>query len=424
MSCLRTGALAAACVAALGLAPTAAAAATGANAVEVTSSTLVAGRQEAREGTVQTVVPAYEFLTLRARRLANPWVDDLSVFVQGYGTADLAGSRDRLGPGGDMSLAYIEGALLDKRLSFRAGRQFVTGGAARISQLDGVSVVALIGAGVGLQGWGGAPVAPRFGTRRGDAMGGGRLFWRHSFETEVGASFQEVLDHGRTARQEVGLDGRALVMRKVVVTGAAFVVPVESRLAEARLEASWEVTRGLAVAARWQRTAPDLFLARDSILSVFVSDEQRDATGASVTYLPLRRWSLFGEFLRLTGNGTHGYLGGARAAFSPGPYIAGAELRAMTYGDDGYVMPRVFATWRAVSRLTLSADLAATELEKPMNGQALTVTATASTAWEFAPGWRVVGGVVAGTGPFYERRFEGVARLDWNQAIHLHEGTP
>lgn len=395
------------------------------NIVDLSSSSLVTVRPEARDGTSRTVAPAYEFLTLRAKRLKNPYVDELGVFVQGWGSVDLGAERERQGQGADLNLAYVEGELLDQHLRFRAGRQLVFGGVARVSHLDGLFATLVAGPGLGLSIWGGLPVTPRrFDVDGGDVMGGARAFWRLSADSELGASFHETRDGGRTERQEVGLDARALLLRTILLTGAAFWNPEEARLAESRLEASWELLRGLAVAARWQRTAPDLLLPRDSILTVFVADERRDMAGGSVSYVPARRWSMYAEYLRLSGNGASGNLATGRVVFAPGRSSFGAEVRELDYADDAQVTPRVFAMVRPARALLLSADLAATVLDEPVNGQDWSITSTGNAAWAFAPGWRAVLGLLGGRSPFFSRRFEVVARLEWSLSPGLGEWTP
>ncbi len=74
--------------------------------------------------------------------------------------------------------------------------------------------------GLGITAYGGAPVTPRFATRQGDVAGGGRVFWRRSFDTEVGLSFIEVLDCGLVARQDIGADARVRPTRTLHIRRA------------------------------------------------------------------------------------------------------------------------------------------------------------------------------------------------------------
>src|SRR5439155_7173929 len=132
----------------------------------------------------------------------------------------------------DVSLGYLEGTLLSRRLALRVGRQLIIGGAARPTQLDGARVEARLPGGVGVTLYGGAPVTPRFAVHRGDALAGARLFWRPRLDAEVGASFVEGLDRGRSSRRDAGVDARWVPLAPVTLTGYGLWSLVEQRLAE------------------------------------------------------------------------------------------------------------------------------------------------------------------------------------------------
>src|SRR5437763_8620751 len=111
-----------------------------ADTVDATATTLLSGRQDPRDGSVHTVVPLYQSLSLLATDLRAPWLEDTRVVVSGWGELLAGDPRDGATGTGDVDLAYIEGRAASRRLTLRLGRQLIFGGAARALQLDGLDV--------------------------------------------------------------------------------------------------------------------------------------------------------------------------------------------------------------------------------------------------------------------------------------------
>src|SRR5215831_1888762 len=102
-----------------------------AQTVDATAVTSLTGRSDPRDGTVHTIVPAYENIWIAARDLAVDGVADTRVIVAGWAMVDGGdpAGGDRFT--GDLDLAFVEGKIFDRRVSLRAGRQLVLGGVAR-----------------------------------------------------------------------------------------------------------------------------------------------------------------------------------------------------------------------------------------------------------------------------------------------------
>src|SRR3954451_6526359 len=82
-----------------------------ADTIDATVSTLIAGRQDPRDGRVYTVVPIYETLTLTVGDVRLRHVDDLRIVVSGWGELALGDPREGLATG-DLDVGFIEGKLL------------------------------------------------------------------------------------------------------------------------------------------------------------------------------------------------------------------------------------------------------------------------------------------------------------------------
>ncbi|HEX9103084.1 MAG TPA: hypothetical protein VF997_12820, partial [Polyangia bacterium] len=328
------------------------------------------------------------------------------------------------GATGDLDLGFVEGKLLDRRLQVRIGRQLVFGGAARAQPMDGGSVTLRIWRGVGLNVYGGVPVTPRFGVHQGDLMTGGRLFWRPTVDTELGASFLEMLNDGLQARQDLGVDARWRVRRSLVLTGYALLSLLELRLAEGDVAATWQPLSSLQLQADYRRTSPDLFLPRNSILSVF-SQESHDEAGGYAFWRPLPRLRAEADYHAIVDEVGFGQRGGARLSTSVGPAyemtLAGEVrfLRLATH--NGYVQGRLYAISRLTQTLIATVDVDLYGLEQPINGQTLSFTGAATLGWDFAPRWRAVATVIADATPQVDRRFEGMVKLVYNAVYRIRQ---
>jgi hypothetical protein len=398
--------------------------------IDAQIQTLVAGKSDPRDGKVYTVVPVYQTLNIAASDLRLKYVDDFKIVVGAWGLLSPWGDAGPIPLNGDrytgdVDLAFAEGKLFKRHVEVRLGRQMVFGGAARAFQMDGGTLTFNIWRGLRLSMWGGAPVIPRFMTGRGDATGGTRLSWRINYDGEVGLSFMHVSENGRTLRQEFGGDARWRAHRTLTLSGIALMSTVEKRLAEADVQVRWQPLWWVEVMADWRRTAPDLFLPRDSILTVFAT-QTRDEAGGSVYVRPLNRLRLEGDYHFVNDDLGQGHRGGARLTMSLGrdwQTLLGAEARALSLPVNGYWQARLFGMHR-VGPVGLTLDLDCYKLDKPVNGQTLSFTGAATVAYAFTAHWRFVVAGIADTTPYVSSRFEVIAKLTWDQTFRLRQVRP
>lgn len=408
-------------VAGLALALVATAAPARAEIVDASVATLLNGRADVRDGRVYTVVPAYEMLQLRLDDVHTRYVD-LRVIVSAWGEVAFGDPQDGRATG-DVDIGYVEAALFDHRLTLRAGRQMIWAGAARMFQLDGGSARWRIWRGFYLDVYGGVPVVQRFGVKLGDAAAGGRASWRPSIDSELGVSFFETLAEGRVSRQDLGADARWSPLHDLALTGYLIYAMPERRIGEADVGATWQPYWNLDVRADYRRTAPDLFLPRSSILSVFAT-ESRDEAGGELYAKPLPRLSVEGDYHFVFDAAGFGQRGGGRISLHAGrafQTLIGLEGRALRLPGNGYTEARAFCTHRLSPSLLIGLDLDTYFLEQAINGATLSLTGSATVAWDFARGWRAVLTGFADTTPLVERRFEILARIVYNHEWRFHE---
>ncbi|MBI5542926.1 MAG: hypothetical protein HY901_03495 [Deltaproteobacteria bacterium] len=375
-----------------------------------------------------------ERVGLDARKIGNPLFQDLSLHVSAWGRVTPAQAPTRLGTAADLDLAFLSGQLFDRRLSLKLGRHVVFGGVARARQIDGASFGLRIVQGFGMSAYGGLPVFPRFAVGRGDAVVGGRLYYRASIDAEIGASVLQLWDGGATAQQLAGMDLR-LVIRSLTLGASGAWSLIDSRLAEADVAATWQAVDSLQASIGVRRTAPDLFLSRTSILSVFAS-ETRDGLGGSLSWQPAPNLSLLGEYHCLRFGAQSGSEGadlpseGGNEALVRASVLAlqgltvGVQGRWLDTPSNGYVEGRIFSQWRILARLSTALDLDAFRFRDPINGHRNSYVASLSATWTFAPSWMATVSGLASVTPYFETRFEGVAKLVYRFSTRTREVLP
>jgi len=422
-----------------------------AETVEVTSTTLLRLGQQTRGGLTPlepdlvTVAPAFEILSISARGVANPIADDLSIVVSTWGSYELSDRRWDAGTDsnltGEVVTGYVQGKLLGRRLTLRLGREHVMTGVARMIHIDGLEAIGHLGGGFRLSAYAGVPVSQRFGSRAtarswnptgGDLAFGGRLGWALGFPgvpgrgVELGASANVVQDGGDPVRQEVGADVRFQPFGDFTLSGVAAYSTFDQRLSEIAARAAWSATRHLRIEADARTYAPDLFLARNSILSVFSAEERTDL-GGGVTY-ELGRGLLAGASYHLVlepgeTEDASDYVGGeaaARLEWERGPTRAGAEVEYLDALENGYVAVRVFGR-REMGRLFAAADVSGHLFRESVNGEDFAVTGAVTAGIDLAKGFSAVVSGRAGMTPFLEQTFDVMAKLAYNSTYRTRE---
>lgn len=421
-----------------------------ADTIEVNSTTLLNVAKQTRGGTpgqafdLATTAPAFEILSITVRDVRNPVADDLKLVLKTWAADDIGDRRWDNGTQssftGDLVTAYVEGKLLNRRLTVRAGRETVSTGVARNLQIDGGELILLLPAGFRVSGYVGSPVAQRFATRSGyvswnpaggDLAEGGRIGWSLAIPggagrgLDVGASINNVTEHGDVVRQEVGVDARVKPIDRLVLTGFGAYSVWDQRMSEATVKAQVSATPRLLLEGDYSFVAPDLLLNRDSILSVF-TNEERQSFGGGVTYTLLRGMRLGGSYHAIIQpgreEGTHdlGHEANARFEVERGPTLAGVEAFLLAVVDNGYTGGRLFAR-RELGRAFAAADVLLHVFRHDVNGQSTAFTGSVTVGYEFLSGLSAVVSGQAGVTPFMEQTFEVMAKLVYNQTYRKTE---
>jgi len=402
-----------------------------ADVLQASSTTLVTAGQSFRDGTLEKAIPVYELVSLSASEMKTSWAE-FELTLSAWGAVDAgpirfwqngapAGSR----ASGDVDVGYLRADLAKRRVTVRIGRQLVASGNARMIQIDGGQLSLALPAGFGLSAFVGAPVAPRFHfgrlggetalqATRAELAYGGRVSWERPGLLELGASAVMAKDGSEVSRQEVGADLRLTPVHALHLLGSTFYSLYDKRLGQVEAAVHYEARRDLTFFADYQHVAPDLFLARNSILAAFVADNRNDV-GGGLRWNPRRTATLEGDYHYLKEPDGAGHRVRVKGTLHPwGAGLAGAEVQYLTTPENGFATGRLFGA-KEWGRLGATLDLWLYKYEKSVNGYDKSLGATITGGYAVSPSWKVLLAATAGSDPFYKSRTEVMAKLAWNQ---------
>lgn len=394
-----------------------------AQVVDANSTTMLRLKPEWKAGETRTGFWGTEMVGLSVRQIELSGIDDLNIQLSAWG--QLSSLKDTIytGSTGDIDLLYIQGALFNRHLSLTLGRQLVSGGAARVLQLDGANATVFIGKGFGITGYAGAPTVSRFTYPVGEFAFGGRAFWRPSFGSEIGVSFLEILSGGALARQDLGLDGRWVILPNLSASASGIMSLQEQRFASADLQVHWQILPTFELFAKGEHTEADLFLPMTSIFSVFANNN-RDSVGGGVFWQAAPRLGLYGEYNRLWVDGGHGDEAQLRATYKLARRsTVGADARFLFVPVNGVSDLRLWFSHALTERIRLSADVEGTLLKDAVNAKSQAILGTASATWAIGSGWNAMLSGSVGSTPFFQTAYSGTVRIGYNFSTYQRKGT-
>ena len=386
-----------------------------AQVVDVNSTTLLRLKPEWRAGDTRTGFWGTELVGLSVRDIELSGVDDLNVQFSAWGQLSSIQNSIYTGTTADIDLLYVQGSLFSRRLQLTLGRQLISGGVARVLQLDGATATVIIGKGFGVTAYAGAPVVSQFHYPVGEFAFGGRAFWRPWYGTEVGFSFLEIISGSVLSRQDVGLDGRWVILPNLSVTASGILSVQNASFSDADATVTWQILPTVQVFAKGEHTSPNLFLPLTSIFSVF-ANTNRDAVGGGVFWQATPRIGLYGEYHRLWVDG--GEKGDeADLSFTyrlTRKSTVGVNGRFLFVPVNGVTDLRAWVVYVLTERIRLSGDLEGAILANSINAKTGSVVATGSATWAIGSGWSAMLSGSAGVTPFFEHVFTATARLGYN----------
>jgi hypothetical protein len=374
----------------------------------------------------QLAAPITESASLNATELDAPWQKqslDVQLDVWGAATFGAAGEDRRFdGDVRSMSIRYRA-----KNAWARVGRQAFTGGAARYSRFDGAAVGGQLPFGLGLEGYGGLTVLPRWNgrmgyhqlgsasdtllrdpsavpepVRSGYWLAGGRLFYDSSF-FDAGISIHEQREQKELGRRTLGADARWDASSALTFGTNGMYELDARRVSEARAFADFTPNDRYALDLEVSHAEPALFLSRQSVLSVFSTDGYQEG-GLSVSYRPIAPLTLIGSgYGELYSGGDKGGRGDFTAKIRPDrqnrTLVIASYGRVRALGN-GYHSLRASARHRPIRPLIGSVDSYFYFYDQAIRDKGFSTVVGGTLEWLFSPVLRAMWGASIARSPY------------------------
>jgi RNA polymerase subunit RPABC4/transcription elongation factor Spt4 len=181
--------------------------------------------------------------------------------------------------------AYLRYESQDEKTQVNVGRQYITSGVTR-EFVDSFFLHQMFGDRVGVEVFGGHPVATETMDAGGDLMGGFRVFYRgllpksleHLFgspnvrDLTIGFSMEEELFDSRTVRQRFGFDVSLSPSWNYDISGHAYYDLITDGLYDARFTFAARPVPGIQITFDYQYVVPSALLPANDLFSIFASD--------------------------------------------------------------------------------------------------------------------------------------------------------
>jgi hypothetical protein len=294
----------------------------------------------------------------------------------------------------------------------RGGRFVVATGAIRPVQIDGASGIARSPWGMTLEGFGGAPVVPRFGDRAYDWLAGGRVAQTFEGKATAGFSYLQRRTHGDISDHEVGTDVGAAPARWIDL-GAKSAYDLTSPGivdASATIATRIEPWRFEVFAAH---RSPSRLLPATSLFSV-LGDFPSDSVGGTIKWRAAPRLDLFASGAGQDVGGELGGNGTVRATLRTddrGQGSLGLELRRQDVATAKWSGARAIATQPLGSGFRASTELEVAVPDQPRGRGAVWPWGLVALAWRSGDGWEIAGATEAASTPEHRYEINGLIRV-------------
>ncbi|MHB1024388.1 MAG: hypothetical protein ACYC24_01630 [Desulfobacteria bacterium] len=377
--------------------------------------------RELAGGNKNTFAPLYEYLSADAANLGGT---PIAFHFYGWGRVDLSDPSGSGKESGDLGSAYLEYLHPKGNAQMKLGRFFLAEGVA-VETLDGAFFKVTTPIGIGISGYGGAPVEHSIldNTTVGSSLYGGRVFYNRPGVTEVGVSYLK--EKGPFEGKDRELYGGDLWLR---------VIPSVELTAQATYNQS---TQGMASQRYALRVVPgsrfdisagyeaysykDLF--QTALHPVFITPSSViDNTDKVQTIFGVLDWEVVsGLTLELAaknirhdnanpGNANRGEAG-IRYAFNEKKDVFGLSAAAVTADkeENEYQEFRGFITF-SPAKFHLALDALAQQYKKAIDGKKNAYQVVASAGYKVASYLSVSGDLTYTQSPIYQKDYAGLLR--------------
>ncbi len=396
-----------------------------------------------------TLVPVLEYWSLGARGVPTPWsAQAAQVEVSGFLDATF-GQREHEPPlTGDVTSAWIRQPW--GPLTVTLGRQATFGGASRYARFDGATLRLGQTPAPGLWGvteiYGGYTVLPRWdqrigyyhlgsaadslvrepealppAERAGNRLYGarGRLHW--SRLASAGVSFHEQRRVHDLERRNFGVDATVTPSKELALNADVVFEADSAEVMDAGVWLDVQPQDWWYATASYSHVRPDLYLSRQSVLSVFDTGGF-DETGVDLMFFPLSSISAsargFVQWLSDSSLGARGEL-----QLRTDVDRARRTRLGLTYGrvvvpDGGYHLARTSMRQRLLSSLLAVGEAYFYWYDRAISDRRTSSVFAANVAWSWSQQLQILGGASVAQTPYAARDVQALLRLRYETAVY------
>jgi hypothetical protein len=387
-----------------------------------------------------SAAPLITRFDLRSRRLDTPWAaNSLDVELSAWANAWLLAPSHQEPWEADLITANVTDHF--GPLQVRAGRQIVSGGAARFAHFDGLSAGTITGSGIGVFVYGGWTVLPQWDRRPGyyqlgsarDTLlsdpeayskpnragwwlAGTRLSYSYKSLAGLSASLHEERESSELGRRDLGLDACWSTGSLLDFSGRGLLDLDSGRVTEAVLSAGLYPTGPLEVTAEVRHVTPALLLSRQSVLSVF-DTAPFDEAGGHARHRFGQEWVLDGHaYLQLIDADSLGLRAGMELLHFLDPRKRGSlrvGYRRVSEQDHGYHTVRLSLSWCFAPTLSVLADEYLYYYDQAIRGYKAASVQDATLQWTPTNSWQIGVGSSLFSSPYARWDAQAVLRLSY-----------
>jgi hypothetical protein len=382
-----------------------------------------------------TLVPAYQYASLRAADLDTPWGKDaLDVELSAWGGATMGDTNAERRVDGDLTLANVRHRFGPAYV--RLGRQVVVGGAARFAQFDGVSAGAQTRFGLAGDAYAGFTVLPLWSQRPGYAqlgsaadtllrspdaiappsragtwLAGVRGHYLLGSRASVGVGLHEQRENSELSHRNLGIDAQATPADPVTISLQGVIDADHFRLADGRLWVDVYPTEKLSLSAQYLRADPALFLSRQSVLGVFATDSF-DEIGGDATLRPSRAFAFgAGLYTQRFASSDRGARATVHGRATKGPVTVQLVLGRVADIANGYWSERVSLRWTGLSPVALTLEQYLYVYDEKIRDVSVSAVEAATAEWSVSRSVRLLLSASAVLSPYAALDAQTLLRL-------------
>lgn len=378
----------------------------------------------------EVAAPFYQFAWLDVADVDVPWRDDsVDVELALWGNLDAGRTVD-----GEVTIARVRQRYRYGYVS--VGRQFFA--AHRAIHFDGIAARIEAPYGVGVDGYAGFAVLPRWSARRGYGtlgsasdtllrdptladdversghwLAGGRAFYRHR-AGELGVAFHERREEAELASRDVAFDASLRPWTVLRAQGRAVIDLDSASPSDARATLETRPIDDLDLALSYAYLVPSRFLSRQSVLSVFSHDAFNEVGGDARYRLGWWRLQAEGYLVRLS-DGFVGTRSGGSVRVAPSLALKPTALlgyRRVSEAVNGYHALSAGVSLAPHERVLLSSQAYVYRYDAPIRDVRTSWLGSVHGRWALSPLLAVTLGGSLSQSPYASADARAVARVE------------